>query len=297
MTPTTEAAGPPPKRRRNKKKKLLSFGEDEDDDSALTLFANGLQESKQQISGSLQKEKPTQRKLTPNPNTTLPTPKVMTKASLQADAVSREKLRKEFLAIQEAVKTTDIAIPFVFYDGTNTPGGTVTVKKGDHIWLFLERCRKVGAELGVSGGASGTGNGLSSSKNDNRKAWARVGVDDLMCVRGNVIVPHHYEFYYFIANKIQDPSRSSGFLFDYVNTAEPKNDDVEPVLLRRKGDETLEGADHDPAMTKVVDRRWYEKNRHIYPATLWKEYEVGKEFEEKMSKMRRDGEGNAFFYS
>jgi protein FAM50 len=114
----------------------------------------------------------------------------MTKASLQAEAVTREKLRKEFLAIQEAVKNTEIVIPFMFYDGTNTPGGTVKVKKGDHIWLFLERCRKVGAELGVPGGASGVVSGLASSKNENRKAWARVGVDDLMCVRGNVIVPH-----------------------------------------------------------------------------------------------------------
>ena len=114
----------------------------------------------------------------------------MTKASLQAEAITREKLRKEFLAIQEAVKATEIAIPFVFYDGTATAGGTVKVKKGDHVWLFLERCRKVGAELGVSGGATGVGSGLSSNKTDNRKAWARVGVDDLMCVRGNIIVPH-----------------------------------------------------------------------------------------------------------
>lgn len=50
-------------------------------------------------------------------------------------------------------------------------------------------------------------------------------------------------------------------------------------------------------MTKVVDRRWYEKNKHIFPATLWKEYEAGTDFEEKMSKMRRDAEGNAFFFS
>ena len=107
----------------------------------------------------------------------------------------------------------------------------------------------------------------------------------------------HYEFYFFIANKIQDPSRAGGLLFDYSNTAEMKEDAEEPVLLRRPGDEKLEGEGHDPALTKVVDRRWYEKNKHIYPATLWKEYEAGKEFEEKMARMRRDGEGNTFFYS
>lgn len=87
------------------------------------------------------------------------------------------------------MRNTEILIPFVFYDGTNIPGGVVKVKKGDHIWLFLERCRKVGAELGVAGGGSGSGGG-AKSKNDSRREWARVGVDDLMCVRGEVIIPH-----------------------------------------------------------------------------------------------------------
>lgn len=113
----------------------------------------------------------------------------MTKAALAADALERERLRKEFLEIQEAVKESEIAIPFVFYDGANIPGGTVKVKKGDHIWLFLERCRKVGAELGVSGSVSG-GAVTLKSREDSKKQWARVGVDDLMCVRGEVIVPH-----------------------------------------------------------------------------------------------------------
>lgn len=99
--------------------------------------------------------------------------------------MERDKLRKDFIEIQEAVKETEISIPFVFYDGANIPGGRVKVKKGDHIWLFLERCRKVGAEMGVSG----TGASIKS-REDSRKQWARVGVDDLMCVRGEVIVPH-----------------------------------------------------------------------------------------------------------
>lgn len=75
-------------------------------------------------------------------------------------------------------------MPFVFYDGTNIPGGQVKVKKGDHIWLFLDRCRKVGAELGVSGTGSGGGD-----KNA-RREWARVSVDDLMLVKGDLIIPH-----------------------------------------------------------------------------------------------------------
>lgn len=105
-------------------------------------------------------------------------PKVLTKSALLREAQTRESLRKEFLALQEAVKATEINIPFVFYDGTNIPGGVCKVKKGDYAWVFLDRSRKVGAELGVG------------EKANSRREWARVGVDDLMMVRGSIIIPH-----------------------------------------------------------------------------------------------------------
>jgi len=97
---------------------------------------------------------------------------------LLREAQTRETLRKEFLQIQEQVKATEIDIPFVFYDGTNIPGGVSRVKKGDFIWLFLDKSRKVGADLGVG------------EKANSRREWARIGVDDLMLVRGNIIIPH-----------------------------------------------------------------------------------------------------------
>lgn len=107
-------------------------------------------------------------------------PRALTKAALRREAAERDALRKEFLLLQAAVKATEIAIPFVFYDGTNIPGGIVRVKKGDFVWLFLDKSRKVGAQLGVG-----------ADKNANaRRDWARVSVDDLMLVRGTMIVPH-----------------------------------------------------------------------------------------------------------
>lgn len=85
-------------------------------------------------------------------------------------------------------------------------------------------------------------------------------------------------------------------MFDYSNTApHATSSDITPLV--QNVDISLEGNDHDPTVTKVVDRRWYEKNRHIFPATLWREYEAGADFEEKILKMRRDVEGNAFFFS
>ena len=112
----------------------------------------------------------------------------MTKAALESEAQTRDALRKEFLAMQEAVKNTEILIPFIFFDGTNIPAGSVKVKKGDPVWLFLDRCRKVGAELGVGG--KGAWRSASKGKKDNRREWARVSVDDLMLVKGEIIVPH-----------------------------------------------------------------------------------------------------------
>lgn len=266
------------------------------------------------------------KRIGPNANVTF-VPKVMTKSALLREAQTREQLRKEFLAVQEAVKATDIVIPFVFYDGTNIPGGSCKVKKGDYIWLFLDRSRKVGAELGVGGG----------EKNSSRREWARVGVDDLMLVRGEIIIPHvslganvknlcgngliltaqHYDFYYFIVNKTV--GHSSTPLFDYASittlptsnahstsTSRSTSPDpatfnplARPQKLRNQGtitpsDTNLEGSNDDPNFTKVVDRRWYEKNKHIFPASVWEEFDPTRDYSKGM---RRDAEGNAFFFT
>ncbi|KAL6244225.1 hypothetical protein RBB50_009095 [Rhinocladiella similis] len=283
----------PPKKKKKKKaaKGLLSFGEDDNEDDGSGISTPAARSSRTSAEPSPEPSSMA-RKLTPNPKSGLPPPRALTKAALAAEAAERERLRKEFLEMQEAVKESEIAVPFVFYDGANIPGGTVKLKKGDHIWLFLERCRKVGAELGVNGSANGSGATLKSIANS-KKQWARVGVDDLICVRGEVIVPHHYEFYYFIANKILDPAREGRLLFEYSNTVVKKDEDA--PLLRVPGQEEIEGQNDDPTLTKVVDRRWYERNKHIYPASVWKEFKVGKEFEE-MAKGRRDAQGNAFFF-
>ena len=172
-----DAANRPQKK---KKKKLaaskLSFGDDEEDDDAGAGPA--LKPSKKTgdatKNGAIGEKK---AKFAANTSVSM-VPKAMSKASLQREAAERERLRQEFLVIQEAVRATEIAIPFVFYDGTDIPGGTVRVKKGDFIWVCLDKSRKIGADLGVS------------EKANARREWARVGVDDLMLVRGSVIIPH-----------------------------------------------------------------------------------------------------------
>ncbi|KAJ5894793.1 Zinc finger RING-type [Penicillium taxi] len=275
----TDGDGPPKKKKKKPlAKSKLSFGDDDDetgDDSATaTPRDSSVSRSGSKPPGE-ESGASTPYRMKANPNAP-PPPKALTKAALEAEAQSRDALRKEFLVIQEAIKNTEILIPFVFFDGTSIPAGSVKVRKGDTVWLFLDRCRKVGAELGVPGA-----NGASKARKDSRREWARISVDDLMLVKGDII---HYEFYYFIANRVQNFTRKGGLLFDYSEKLSPAKSNDNP--LRRPNDEKLEGSDNDAADTKVVDRRWYEKNKHIYPASLWNEYEAGKEFEEKMTCTR-----------
>lgn len=313
--PGSDSAGGASKPKKKKKKlggSKLSFGDEEEDGEE---DAVPVKKGKKADADAEQKKS----KVVANASVAF-VPKVMSKAALRREAAEREALRRQFLAIQDAVKGTEIAIPFVFYDGSNIPGGTVRVKKGDHIWVFLDKSRKVGAELGVG------------EKANARREWARVGVDDLMLVRGTIIVPHvsqkfvyylcilanvaplqqHYEFYYFIINKTTGPDGQR--LFDYAAEAEPRPDEPEAddtpaapggglttaaelkeAAVKALPDiSTLEGAADDPIVTKVVDRRWYERNKHIYPASMWQEFDPEKDYQ---NEVRKDAGGNTFFFS
>lgn len=109
--------------------------------------------------------------------------KAQTKSALAREATLKEAFRKQYLATNEAVRSTEFVLPFVFFEAKALSGGKVRLKKGDFLWLFLERARKIGIELGEIGeGPAGVGG--------RRREWARIGVDDLMVVVGEMMVPH-----------------------------------------------------------------------------------------------------------
>ncbi|KUI54526.1 hypothetical protein VP1G_01943 [Cytospora mali] len=302
----------PMKKQKKPKRALVSFGDDDEDDESgagpAVITKNNNKKKTNKVttdseakddsaepsaaeSDNAVKDRKQGGKLAANASVGI-VPRALTKAALRREAAERDELRRQFLALQEAVKATEIAIPFVFYDGTNIPGGTVRAKKGDFVWVFLDKSRKVGAELGVGG-----------DKNANaRREWARVGVDDLMLVRGTMIIPHHYEFYFFIMNKTLGPGNVR--LFNYSAEAPTKasrdsqTPPPNPLSSANKDSlvdiNALEGADDDPTLTKVVDRRWYERNKHIYPASMWQEFDPEKDY---LSEVRRDTGGNTFFFS
>lgn len=162
------------KKRKAPKKGGLSFGGDEDgEDSTATVSAKTTPRSRTPASRQSplgDEEKP--KRLAANAGVGF-VAKSKTKSALAREAQLKESLRKEFLATQERVKATEVLIPFVFYDGADLPGGACRMKKGDQVWRFLDKARKVGA--GQAGGM---------------KQWARISVDDLMLVKDDLIIPH-----------------------------------------------------------------------------------------------------------
>lgn len=172
----TKCSGPvfkKKKKRKTVKKGALSFGGDDADDQTTSV---GTPDERTPTPATESEDAmPVKKRLAANKDVGFQA-KSMSKAAMLRDAQTKEQLRKEFLAIQDVVKATDFLIPFVFYAGKDIPGGLCRVKKGDLVWLFLDRARKVGAEV--------------SSSDRSRREWARVSVDDLMLVRGDIIIPH-----------------------------------------------------------------------------------------------------------
>ena len=91
-----------------------------------------------------------------------------------------------------------------------------------------------------------------------------AGVDQLMYIKEDLIIPHHYSFYDFIVNKARG---KSGPLFSF-----DAHDDIRLV-----NDATIEKEESHAG--KVVLRGWYERNKHIFPASRWEPYDPEKKWE------------------
>ncbi|PNS18753.1 FAM50 family protein [Sphaceloma murrayae] len=279
------------KKRKAAKKGVLSFGDDEGDESSVTQSTKTTPRSQTPASRQASvgvEDRP--KKLAANAGVGF-IAKSKTKSALAREAQLKETLRREFLATQARVKATEFQMPFVFYDGADSPGGVCRMKKGDQVWRFLDKARKVGA--GQAGGM---------------KQWARVSVDDLMLVKDDLIIPHHLELYFFMLNKVKGFDGAELFPYsadltagspDTVDNSVPSGLNIPGQQPEEKSnvstvhaDAALEGFGDDPTLTKVVDRRWYERNKHIFPASIWQDLDPSKDYS---TMIRKDTSGNAFF--
>lgn len=78
-----------------------------------------------------------------------------------------------------------------------------------------------------------------------------------MFVKEDVIIPSHYTFYDIIATKA---TSKTGPIWDFSVSIETKSASDRRI-------DKLES--HAP---KVVLRDWYDRNKHIYPASKWEVY-------------------------
>lgn len=109
----------------------------------------------------------------------------------EMDNKLREELRQEWAMKQATLKDQEIPITFSYWDGSGHRK-CVTMKKGNSIYQFLQKClemlRKEFSELKT------------------------VMADQLMYVKEDLILPHHYTFYDFIVTKARG---KSGPLFSF----------------------------------------------------------------------------------
>ncbi|KAH9998099.1 XAP5, circadian clock regulator-domain-containing protein [Russula compacta] len=156
----------------------------------------------------------------------------------EAERREREELRQEWLRRQEEMKNEEVEITYSYWDGSGHRK-SVVCKKSDEIATFLEKCRHQFPEL------------------------RGVNVDNLMYIKEDLIIPHHYTFYDFIINKARG---KSGPLFNF-----DVHDDVRLLAdATKEKDESHAG--------KVVERSWYQRNKHIFPASRWEVFDPEKNY-------------------
>ncbi|KAK6240819.1 hypothetical protein SCA6_006208 [Theobroma cacao] len=91
-----------------------------------------------------------------------------------------------------------------------------------------------------------------------------TSVENLLYVKEDLIIPHQHSFYELIVNKARG---KSGPLFHF-----DVHEDVRTIA-----DATIEKDESHAG--KVVERHWYEKNKHIFPASRWEIYDPTKKWE------------------
>ncbi|CAK9813374.1 Protein FAM50 homolog [Anthophora quadrimaculata] len=225
---------------KNKQKKqiqALSFNLDEDE---VELSDEEEVESKLEKSKDIECE-PVIKKIKKNPD--VDTSFLPDREREEEENRLREELRQEWARKQNALKEEEIEITFSYWDGSGHRR-SVIMKKGNSIYQLLQRCLEV----------------LRREFSELKTVMA----DQLMYVKEDLILPHHYTFYDFIVTKARG---KSGPLFTF-----DVHDDI-----RVMHDASVETEESHAG--KVLLRSWYERNKHIFPASRWEPFDPTKSYD------------------
>jgi protein FAM50 len=159
------------------------------------------------------------------------------KARETKQLVEVQRLKEEWHLAQSKLKEDLLEITYSYWDGSGHRR-ELKIKKGASMGQFLEKVRqelmKEFPEL----------RGCSS--------------ENLLYIKEDLIIPHHFTFYDLIVTKARG---KSGPLFHF-----DVHDDIRMV-----NDARIEKDESHPG--KIVERGWYEHNKHIFPASRWEIYD------------------------
>jgi len=150
------------------------------------------------------------------------------------DAKLRKELEKEWYGKQKQIKAERLEITYSYWDGSGHRR-SIEITKGMSIGEFLELVRKE----------------LSTHFSELRG----ISGDYLMYIKDDLIIPHSYLFYDLISAKAR--GKSGHLMF--------KNQ------IYDKGDYVIDKDSGHPG--KVITRAWYDRNKHIFPASRWELYD------------------------
>ena len=153
------------------------------------------------------------------------------------EATQRQEAKEEWMRLQEAIKGESLRVVYSYWDGAGHRR-EVTVTKGYSIGKFCEAARadlvKEFPELRAMSASS------------------------LLYVKEDLIIPHHYTFYELISTGARG---KSGPLFSF-----DVHDDVRLLMdAREEKDESHPG--------KILDAKWYQRNKHIFPYSRWEVFD------------------------
>lgn len=236
------------KRKREENKSKLSFdvceGDDDDDDEDEDDIENEEDDFKEEdIDEELMDSSEAAKRKRFGKDPTVDTSFLPDRDREEEENKLRAQLREEWEDKQRTIKSELLNITYSYWDGSGHRR-EITVRKGVRIHDFLQKCLAV----------------LKLEFNELKAA----SVDQLMYIKEDTIIPQHYTFYDLIVTKARGKSGPL-FCFDV-------HDDVRLVHdAKVEKDESHAG--------KVCLRSWYERNKHIFPASRWEPYDPEKKVE------------------
>jgi protein FAM50 len=148
----------------------------------------------------------------------------------------RARFAEEWKQEQERLKKLKLKITYSYWDGSGHRR-SLEVPRGATVGRFLRWVHE----------------DLQPEFPELRK----TAPDDLMFVKEDLILPTHVSFHDLIALNARG---KTGPLFDFGVSAEH-------VQAMTSGEQEAHAG-------KVVDRRWYERNKHLFPASRWEPFDL-----------------------